>query len=71
MSKTTINRRRNEGESLKSAAKRLAGNTEDSVGTKAAQAWLTAKKYKPNKKAPTAKPMEAAPITNGTKTKRR
>ena len=72
MSKSTINRRRKEGESTKAAAKRLAQGEVGDFVTGAAQEWLSNKKRKPlKKKAPPKKVETAAPSNNVPKNKKR
>ncbi len=64
MSKSTINRRRKEGESTRAAAMRLAQETPPNVGSIAAKTWLDNKKQKSVKKVAPPKKTAEAPINN-------
>lgn len=69
--KSIINRRRKEGESTKTAARRLAADGDAGIGHEAAKKWLANKK--PVKKNVRAKEpaVVATTNTNSAKTKRK
>lgn len=69
--KSTINRRRKEGESTKAAARRLAADKDAGIGHEAAKRWLANKKpVKKNVKTKEPTVVQATD-TNSVKTKRR